>query len=79
MAPDSAKVVSGSLSFSQDVTVKNDVNNYNIQIFAYDATTTNLASVKESHLAEVKSNTYFSKIIEEYSAEDSGFPIIPGI
>ena len=70
MAPDSAKVVSGSLSFSHDVTIKSEADNYDIQIFAYDATTTNLASVKASHLAEVTSNTYFSKIIEE---EEEGF------
>lgn len=70
LAPDSAKVVAGSLSFSQDVTIKSPEDNFDIQIFAYDATTTDLASVKASHLAEVKSNAYFSEIIEE---EEAGF------
>lgn len=70
MAPDSAKVVAGSLSFSQDITVKSPADNYDVQIFAYDATTTDLSSVKASHLAEVKSNAYFSKIVEE---EEAGF------
>jgi len=70
MAPDSAKVVAGSLSFSQDITIKSPEDNFDLQIFAYDATTTDLATVKASHLAEVKSNAYFSKIIEE---EEAGF------
>lgn len=70
MAPDSAKVVAGSLSFSQDITIKSPEDNFDLQIFAYDATTTDLASVKASHLAEIKSNAYFSEIIEE---EDGGF------
>jgi len=70
LAPDSVKVVSGSLSFSQDVTIKSPTDNYDIQIFVYDATTTNLPAVKASHLAEVKGNAYFSRIIEE---EDAGF------
>ena len=70
MAPDSAKVVAGSLSFSQDITVKSEADNFDLQIFAYDATTTDLSSVKASHLAEVKSNAYFSEIIQE---EDAGF------
>ncbi len=70
MAPDSAKVVAGSLSFSQDVTIKSPEDNFDLQIFAYDATTTDLSAVKASHLAEVKSNAYFSEIVEE---EDAGF------
>ncbi len=70
MAPDSAKVVAGSLSFSQDITIKSPADKYDVQIFAYDATTTDLSTVKASHLAEAKSNAYFSEIIEE---EDAGF------
>jgi len=70
LAPDSAKVVAGTLSFTQDVTVKSEADNFDLQIFSYDATTTNLSAVKASHLAEVKSNAYFSEIIEE---EDAGF------
>ena len=70
MAPDSAKVVAGSLSFSQDITIKSPADNYDVQIFAYDATTTDISVVKASHLAEAKSNAYFSEIIEE---EEAGF------
>ncbi len=70
MAPDSAKVVAGSLSFSQDITIKSPADNYDVQIFAYDATTTDVSVVKASHLAEAKSNAYFSEIIEE---EEAGF------
>ena len=70
MAPDSAKVVAGSLSFSQDITIKSPADNFDIQIFAYDATTTDLTAVKASHLAEIKSNAYFSEIVEE---ETDGF------
>ena len=70
MAPDSAKVKAGSLSFSQDITIKSETDNYDIQIFAYDATTTNLDAIKASHLADVKNGPFFSKVIEE---EDVGF------
>ncbi|MEM1120742.1 MAG: hypothetical protein AAGJ18_09855 [Bacteroidota bacterium] len=70
LAPDSAKVVAGTLSFTQDVTVKSAADNFDLQIFSYDATTTDLSAVKASHLAEVKSNAYFSEIIQE---EDAGF------
>jgi len=70
MAPDSAKVVAGSLSFSQDITIKSPADNYDVQIFAYDATTTDISVVKASHIAEAKSNAYFSEIIEE---EEAGF------
>ena len=70
MAPDSAKVVSGTLSFSKDVTIKSEADNYDLQIFAYDATTTDLSSIKASHLAEVKNSQYFSRIIED---EPAGF------
>ncbi len=70
MAPDSAKVVAGSLSFSQDITIKSPDDNYDVQIFAYDATTTDISAVKASHIAEAKSNAYFSEIIEE---EEAGF------
>ena len=69
-APDSAKVVSGVLGVSQDVTVKSPADNFDVQIFASDAITTDLSAVKASHLAEVKSGPYFSKIIEE---EPAGF------
>lgn len=70
LAPDSSKVVSGKLSFSQDVTVKSAENNYDLQIFGYDATTMDLSVIKANHLAEVKSSAYFSKIVEE---EPAGF------
>ena len=70
LAPDSAKIVSGTLSFSQDITIKSPEDNYDVQIFVYDATTMDLSRLKASHLAEVKNNEYFSKILEE---EPAGF------
>lgn len=70
LAPDSAAVKSDDLGgLIKDVTVKGG-DDYSIQIYATDATTTDLAKVKAAQLAEVKSNRYFSKIIEE---EENGF------
>ncbi len=65
LAPDSVVVKSGNLSFSQDVTIKGEEPGYDIQIFGYDASTTNPETVKIEQLADIKSNRYFSKIIQE--------------
>ncbi len=65
LAPDSVAVKSGNLSFSQDVTIKGEEPGYDIQIFGYDATTTNPETVKAEQLADIKSNRYFSKIVQE--------------
>ena len=65
MAPDSANVKTMDLGgVLKDVTIKGE-NNYSIQIYATTASTTDVARVKANQLAEVKTNRYFSKIIEE--------------
>lgn len=65
LAPDSVAVKSGNLSFSQDVTIRGEAPGYDIQIFGYDATTTNIETVKTQQLADIKSNRYFSKIVQD--------------
>ena len=67
MAPDSVAISNGTLSFSQDVTIKGEEPGFDIQIFGYDAATTNIDAVKGEHLADIKTNRYFSKIIQEDS------------
>jgi len=63
-APDSVAVKSGNLSFSKDVTIKGEEPGFDIQIFAYDATTTDVANVKNEQLEQVKANPYFAKVVE---------------
>jgi len=65
MAPDSIVVKSGNLGFSQDVTIKGEEADFDLQIFAYNATTTDVNKVKQEQLEEIKSNRYFSKIVQE--------------
>lgn len=65
MAPDSVAVKSGNLSFSKDVTIKGEQPGFDLQIFAYDATTMNLKLVKHEYIEQVKTNPYFSKIVRE--------------
>ena len=70
LAPDSAVVKSDDLGgLIKDVTIKRG-DDYSVQIYATDATTTDIAQVKAEQLAEVKGNRYFSKIVEE---EETGF------
>ena len=68
-APADAVVKSENLGFIQDVTVEGD-NNFYIQIQGGTATTTNITSIKDEYLKNLKTGKYFSKIIEE---EDAGF------
>jgi len=65
MAPDSVAVKSGSLSFSKDVTIKGEESGFDIQIFAYDATSMDTEVVKKEQLEQIKDNPYFSKIVQE--------------
>jgi hypothetical protein len=53
----------------KDVTVKGE-GNYDLQIMASSATTSDLARVKAEQLATVKTNRYFSRIVTE---EEKGF------
>lgn len=64
MAPDSVAVKSSTLSFSKDVTIKGEEASFDIQIFAYDASTTDVAAVKNEQLEQVKGNPYFSKVLQ---------------
>lgn len=70
LAPDSAKVVNSTLGVIQDVTVKSQEDNYSIQIFASEATTTSLPAIKTSQLLDIRNNPFFSKIVME---EEPGF------
>lgn len=66
LAPDSAKVnVTDFGKIVKDVTIKKG-DDYSIQIFASDARITDMAQIKNGQLSEVKSNPYFSKIVEDY-------------
>jgi hypothetical protein len=70
MAPDSAVVKARNMgTLMKDVTVKGE-GNYDLQIMASSATTSDLARVKAEQLATVKTNRYFSRIVTE---EEKGF------
>lgn len=71
MAPDSADIRSIDMAggLIKDLVVKGK-DNYNVQIIASTAETSDIAKIKADQLANVKSNRYFSKIIEE---ETNGF------
>lgn len=70
MAPDSATVKARNMgTLMKDVTVKGE-GNYDLQIMASSATTSDLARVKAEQLATVKTNRYFSRIVSE---EEKGF------
>lgn len=65
MAPDSIAVKTGNLGFSKDVTIKGEEAGFDLQIFAHNATSTDINKVKQEQLEEIKSNRYFSKIVQE--------------
>ncbi len=68
--PDSIDVETSDMGgLMQDVTIKGG-ENYYVQIYASDAETTDISKVKAEQLSEVKSNRYFSQIVEE---EEAGF------
>ena len=70
-APDSVKVEKMSFgSIQDDITIVDEEENYSIQIYASDANTNDIAKVKADQLSSVKTNRYFSKIVEE---EEQGF------
>lgn len=68
-APDSVKVEQMDLIVKKDISLRND-EGYFVQIFAGDAVTTNVSTVKATQKSEVESNPYFSKMISE---NDAGF------
>ena len=71
MAPDSAAIKADDLGggLIKDVTIRGK-DNYNVQVFATQAQTSDLARVKAEQLADVKSIRYFQKVINE---EEDGF------
>jgi len=70
-APDSAKVVSGTISgIMQDVTVKSPEDAYAIQILASQAATNDMSRLKAEQLELVRDNRYFERIVRE---EPDGF------
>ncbi len=69
-APDSIEVEKMNLGgILQDVTLRRG-DDYFIQIYASDASTNDISKLKADQLAEVKTNRFFSKIVEE---DEQGF------
>lgn len=68
-APDSAEVKTMDMGFMKDVTIKKGDDFY-IQIYASQASTTDVVKILAQQLQEVKDNRYFSKVVRE---EDAGF------
>ncbi|MCP9237557.1 hypothetical protein [Lewinella sp. JB7] len=70
-APDSAKVVSGTLSgVIDDITVKSPADRFAVQILASTAATNDMARLKAEELELVRDNRYFERIVTE---EPQGF------
>jgi hypothetical protein len=70
LSPDSVIVRAQDYSWMKDVTLKNDEDKYFVQIYASNATTTDLARVKSDQLNTVKDMRYFSKVVRE---DEEGF------
>ena len=70
LAPDSADVKKSDYGpFMKDITIRKG-EDYFIQIYASQASTTDVTQLKAQALAEVKGKKYFSKIVSE---EPAGF------
>ncbi len=65
MAPDSAAIKKEDWFSLQGITIKKD--DYEVQVWSSEATTSDKASLKANKLAEVKNNRLFSKIVKEDS------------
>jgi len=70
LAPDSAKIRTMDLLVQKDITVRGE-DGYDLQIFASDATSTDVSKIASELKGEVKNNPYFSKIIDE--SDPNGF------
>ena len=64
LAPDSAEVKTSDMIVQKDITVKKG-DDYAIQIYASDATTTDVSKVLAEQKAIVKELSFFSKIVKE--------------
>ncbi len=70
-APDSARVVAGTLSaLMDDVTVRSPADRYAVQILASAASTNDMARMKAEQLDLVREGRYFERIVSE---EPAGF------
>ena len=69
LAPDSSKVNATEIMGIKDVTIKSG-DNYAIQIYSSDATTTNVATILAEQKEIVEGSRYFAKIVRE---EPGGF------
>jgi hypothetical protein len=70
LAPDSIQVDKMNLGgILQDVTLRKG-DDYFIQIYASDAATNDVTKLKADQMAEVKTNRFFTRVIEE---DDQGF------
>ncbi len=67
LAPDSTTIQTMDLIVQKDVSIKGP-NNYYVQIFSSDATSTDVAKLKASMKAEVTKQPYFHEIIKEEAA-----------
>lgn len=68
-APDNVEIKSDDLGIMQELSISNQ-DDYNIQILKSITTTTNIKEALVGQMNLVKSDLYFSKIIEEY---ENGF------
>ena len=68
-APENAKIASDDLGIMQELTIV-EGNEYNVQILKSITNTTNTKQALAGQMNLVKSDRYFSKVLEEY---DNGF------
>ena len=64
VGPDSVDITTGELGDTKDVQVKGG-DQYHIQIFASEANTTDVQTVKEELKEAVRENPYFNEIVED--------------
>jgi len=69
LAPDSAVVKKRDMIVQEDITIKGP-DGFDVQLYASNASTTDPRTLKDSLLAEVKRQPYFSRLVRE---EDQGF------
>ena len=69
LAPDSVTVETMDFKVQRDITVDGG-EDYALQIFASEASTSVLSELKANQLEEIKANPYFSEIVSE---EEGGF------
>ncbi len=70
-APDSAKVVSQTLSgIMHDVTIKSPEDNFDVQVLASRAQTNDMSRLKAEQLESVRDGRYFERVVRE---EPNGF------